>query len=310
MVNGCNRPRGLGDRGDALTAFPALYRLAEQERFRLHIANQQLRTLWAGPDVELLEQRPEGGRCVNIQDIYKYFSQSGLHMTQAWFWKLGLPVPPEPKAVPLRFVRRFDIAIDVYLSPASHSDAGTGLKQLAYSKWNDVIDGLLNAGLSVAVGGLFSSGKDPVFWGDRAVRMLDSFPLSELLPIIDATRCVITADNGIGHVAFFLTKPHVHVIPRHPNLSCEGWVSNRNANAIIVYETFSELSTQTVLDSVNTVLALPQPIYVAQEPAIDVAAAAKSRELYHSFANLFNREAAPVMLEHRPDFHKDFGRAS
>jgi len=191
--------------GDAITAFPALYSLAKGGTFRLFIVNSRLRQLWRGPEIEMLSECPEVGEHVSIRDIYGFFSQSGLHMIQGWFWKLGLQVPNTPSPVPLNFSGGPTQLVDVLLSPSSHSGDGTGVKQLHFAKWNTVIDALFARGLSVGVGGLFESGRDEKFWDDRPVVVFDTLPLPQLLCVLRDARCALTLDNGVGHLAYFWT---------------------------------------------------------------------------------------------------------
>lgn len=152
-----------------------------------------------------------------------------------------------------------------------------------YENWNRVIDGLLAAGLSVAVCGVFKQGVNPrsldqPFWGNRAVRVLDSLPLLELASLLRAARCVVTVDNGIAHLAHLLGAQHAQIIPAHPDLFAAGWVVNRNANAAWIHAPFTAqreypaaLAPERVLELIFGVLAaFNKAAYLQSNP--DVAA--------------------------------------
>ncbi len=241
--------------GDVLSAFPALYKLALTCDYRIWIGNSEIRQLWAGPKEILLSEDPgDNSETLTIHMIFNAFSSSGLHMVQAWHWCLGLTVPlswPRP-ALNINTDTKQDV--DVFISPVSNSDAGTGLKVWPDDKWCRLIDVLLGAGLTVAVGGQFSLGKSHRFWGDRAVLEVDAPPLRDLAANLRSARCVVTVDNGVGHLAYFLGVPHVHLIPEAPTLSAKEWVENKSGEGHVIYERFAYLTVEQVLGGIFSTL--------------------------------------------------------
>ena len=268
--------------GDTVTAFPALYELAKKLPLNLWLESHQVRPLWAGPPVNMLSERPATGATRGIEIPYRFFVFSGLHMIQAWFWNLGLSVPDKLPRIPLAGETKE--VIDVIISPFSSSGTAGGPHKIwPYQNWNIVIDTLLAAGLSVGICGVFSKTNDPrpldpQFWGERSVRVLDALPLVELVGYLRATRCVVTIDNGVGHLAHLVAAPHAQIIPAHPNLHPPSWVVNHNPNAAWVYEPFvpipgrvDVLQPQLVLALIFSVLAsFHKDAYLHRNP--DVAA--------------------------------------
>jgi ADP-heptose:LPS heptosyltransferase len=242
--------------GDALTAFPALYGLVDREEVQLWIGNPQVRDLWARSVGALLQHDPGAdAEDVSVQMIYHQFHRSGLHMAQAWFSAVNLPIPDHVPDISLTVSPGPKEPIDVLISPISNSDAGTGLKLWSETKWCQVIDVLLARNLVVAVAGQFTEGKTPIFWGNRQVIAMDAPPLRDFGANLMSARCVVTVDNGIGHLAQFLRTPHVQLIPDHPDLSGRGWCANRNQNARVIHEKFALLSAERVLAAIFDVLS-------------------------------------------------------
>jgi len=246
--------------GDAITSFPALYDLADREGLEVYFASSGVRDLWKNDAAAVSREKIEGGEDFNNQLAFKIFSYSGLHMAQAWYWILSMPIP--------QFIRKVGLSesnaaflCDVIISPFSHSDlllserGEFGGKTWPFEKWNKVIDALTGAGFSVGVCGTFASGTDPAFWGDRRITVLDSLPLNDLCGCVRGARCVATIDNGIGHIAHLLGVSHVHLIPNKPWISPKEWTMNKNENAEIIYEDFSLLGITKILYSVFSVLS-------------------------------------------------------
>ena len=246
--------------GDAITSFPALYDLAEREGLEVYFTNAGVRDLWKNDAAIVSREKIEGGEEYNNQLASKIFAYSGLHMAQAWYWILGMPIP--------QFIRKVDFLeskpaflCDVIISPFSHSDllmserGEFGGKTWPFEKWNKAIDALTGAGFSVGVCGMFGPGADPAFWGDRRITVFDSLPLNDLCGCARGARCVATIDNGIGHIAHLLGVPHVHLIPNKPWVTPKEWTINKNKNAEIIYEDFSLLGITKVLQSIFSVLS-------------------------------------------------------
>lgn len=228
--------------GDVLCSLPALYQRAETDALRLWFQNSQIRQLWAGPQVEMLSGEPDGGVTVDIADSHRFFAASGLHMIQAWFWRLGLAVPREIPKIQINM--KFHDSVDVLISPFSASGSLGGKSKIwRYDGWNRVIDALLGAGLTVGVCGVFTEGANPRsfdqrFWGDRPIIELNALPLVDLAGHLSSVRCLVSVDNGIGHLAHILGVPHAHIIPHDVNLCPPEWVANQNGNAVWVCEPF------------------------------------------------------------------------
>jgi hypothetical protein len=244
--------------GDTITAFPALYTLATQGKFRLWLRCAPARSLWAGPPVEMLAQNPGEGDRFKILPITLAFADSGLDMAQAWMAALGLPVSGEWSPPPLAAMGAVDHEVDVVISPYCRSHGG-GWKLLDFNKWNKIIDTLLGAGRSVTIAGVFGPGEDPKFWGDRKVHVIDSLPLPHVVTYLRAANCVVTLDSGLGHMANLLAVPHVHMVSAHPFTCRKEWVMNRRPNARVVYELFRTLQPERVLSAVFDVLAQSNP---------------------------------------------------
>lgn len=247
----------LGDPhiGDAITSFPAAYEFCRRNRVKLWISNPQVRALWNGPDVEWLPADPGKGLHLNILRPHNSFVMSGLHMIQAWFENFGLPVPMTWDRPALNFNPNASLeeTVDVLISPFSHSD-GAGLKSISFERWRRVISALRGAGLIVAVAGQFSDGPDQRFWESGSVIELDGLRLPDVCRWISAARCVVTIDNGLGHLAHLIGAQHVHMIPKHPNMAPASWVANRNSNAVIVYDALVNINFETILARIFEIL--------------------------------------------------------
>ncbi len=374
--------------GDVITSFPALYQLAREKHLRLWFEHPGIRSLWAGPPVEMLTDPPTEGKSYDIRAAAESLSNGGLHMIQSWFWNFELPIPAIIPKISLGgdMVAPED-ALDVIISPYSATGLSISpddLRIWPFDRWNIVIDTLLGAGLSVGVCGVFREGAskrsfDVPFWGERPVRVLDSLPLIELAGCLRAARCVATVDNGISHFAHILGVPHAQLIPVGTGFP-PSWIADHNPRAAWIYEPFRALpgrndvlQPERVLELIFAVLSgFNKEAYIAphpdlreafgnspaavawghwvrygqherrtlgfvprrinfgaawenssaqaqgwrqtqqpEKPASENAAiiAFDPNDLYNKFSDSMNRVASPIMLEHRPDFHKDFGKA-
>jgi hypothetical protein len=244
--------------GDSITAFPALYTLATQGKFRLWLRCTPLRPLWAGPAVEMLTEDPGEGDRFKILPISLEFGDSGLDMVQAWMSALGLRVSGEWSPPPLTASGTLEHEVDIVISPFCRSHGG-GWKLFDFNKWNTIIDALLAAGRSVTIAGVFGPGEDARFWGERKVHVIDSLPLPHVVTYLRAASCVVTLDSGLGHMANLLSVPHVHMISAHPYTCRKEWVMNRRPSARVVFELFRTLQPERVLASVFDVLAQNNP---------------------------------------------------
>ena len=246
--------------GDAITSFPALYDLADQDGVEVYFANSGVCGLWKNNAAVVFHEKIEGGEDFNNQAAFKIFSHSGLHMAQAWYWILNMPIPQSIRKVDL-LESKPAFLCDVIISPFSHSDlllserGEFGGKTWPFEKWNKAIDALTGAGFSVGVCGMFGSGTDPAFWGDRRIAVFDSLPLNDLCGCLRGARCVVTIDNGIGHIAHLLGVSHVHLIPNKPWICPKEWTMNKNGNAEIIYEDFSLTGATKILHSIFSVLS-------------------------------------------------------
>lgn len=241
--------------GDSLTAFPALIELSKSTSFDLWLKNKQVRSLWAKPDVRILDQEPDQYDRFNVLLPFRKFAFSGLHVVQGWFDNFGLPIPAAwaPPDINVLKTEELDDVFDVVICPFSRSGGG-GLKIVSFHKWDRVISTLAAAGLRVAVAGCFSDEVDAEFWTDERVVKFDTMPLPELSGRLLAARCTVTIDTGLGHLAHLLGVPHVHLIPKHPNLPPRQWVNNRNDNADVIFEKFSTISVDKILFHIFRVL--------------------------------------------------------
>lgn len=242
--------------GDVLTSFPALYELARCRSVELWFQHPAIRRLWAGPDVRLLETPSRTTIHYDIRVGQQRFLQSGLHMIDAWYWILGLPVPNRPSRIDLKTIpgRGFDVLISPF--SASGRLAKEPHKIWNFKKWNDLIDRLLGDGLSVAICGVFTAGRDPRshderFWGARDVMVLDALPLDELGGHIRASRCTLTVDNGIGHFAHLLGTHHLHLVPSHPKAAPVSWIRNRNEGSVVINRSFEDLPGALTVNEVR-----------------------------------------------------------
>lgn len=281
--------------GDSIAAFPALYGLASVEPIRLWLRCSAVRPLWAGPPVEMLTEDPGDGERFKITEPDRIFVRSGLHMIQGWYWYLGLQVPHQWPLPPLAASGAADQA-DVFISPFCISH-GNGWKLWDFGKWNRVIDALLGAGMSVTIGGAFAGGGDHRFWGRRPVRELDTLPLREIVTHMRTARCVITLDNGMGHLAQLLGVPHVHMISAHPYTCPQSWVANTRPNARVVFELFRTLQPERVLSAAFDILAQVNPeefrsdLYLRANPDL-VAVGVK--DPWKHFIEFGIREGRPI----------------
>lgn len=247
--------------GDAITSFPALYDLADRDGVQVFFANSGVRDLWKNDSGIISQTEIMGGENFNNQRANHFFSYSGIHMIQAWYWILNMPIPKYIRSVALQESEP-EFICDVIISPYSHSDlllserGEFGGKTWPFEKWNKVIDTLIGAGLSVGICGVFSSHSDPAFWGERRVRVFDSLSLNDLCGCMRGARCVVTVDNGIGHLAHLLGIPHAHLVPKKAWISPKEWIMNKNENSEIIYDDFMFLDTQKVLCSIFKVLSL------------------------------------------------------
>ena len=245
---------------DAVTSLPALYDLVDRQKLRLWFANGSVLNLWnkVSNNIEFSGERMDNAETLNTQIPSRFFMMSGLHMMQSWYWNLGMAVPP---VVPAIHVNEASAVFgpDVIISPYSHGDLGLQIKILAPEKWNAVIRTLLGAGLTVGVCGAFRAGTDEKFWDDLPVSLLDSLPLPSLAGHLRGARCVVTVDNGIGHLAHMMGIPHVHMIPRHPRTCPKEWVMNLKPNADVIFEDFRFLDENRVLSGIFSVLSLFNP---------------------------------------------------
>jgi hypothetical protein len=197
----------------------------------------------------MLNAPPSDGSRFDIQKPARLFTNSGLHMMQAWFCNFDLPAPATvPKIRLAGEVREFALAwnskdtIDVIISPYPDAGWDSDPQEIwPYEQWNLVIDTLLAARLQVAVCGVFSPSVEPdlqdvQFWGDRPVRVLNSSSLLELSGFLRAARCVVTVANGIAQLAHLVGAQHAQLIPAGPNLPPPSWTANRNPNAAWIDE--------------------------------------------------------------------------
>ncbi|WP_162800746.1 hypothetical protein [Acidibrevibacterium fodinaquatile] len=260
---------------DAITALPALYEVAAQSPVRLWFENAQIQHLWAGPPVEMLANSPSRGSTFSIEEPARLFARSGLHMMQAWYGNFGLPVPATiPKIRLAGEIREFALGwltkntIDVIISPFPDPGRKNEVAEIwPYDNWNRVIDTLLAARLEIAICGAFSSDAEPRFlderfWGDRPVRVLNSFSLVELAGYLRAARCVITIANGISRLAHLVGAQHAQIIPAGSDMPSAAWVVNHNPNAAWVNEPLisqsglhNVLQPERVLELIFSVLA-------------------------------------------------------
>lgn len=293
--------------GDVLTSFPALYQLAHEKPLAIYFDNPQIRNLWAGPPVEILSEPTAEGKSYDITTAARFFTNSGLHMIQAWFWNLGLPVPAEIPHISLAGDVRdsADDAIDVIISPFSASGRilCDNWKTWPFDRWNIVIDALLAAGLSIAVCGVFRDGADPRshdqrFWDDRPVRVLDSLPLIDLASNLRAARCVATIDNGISHLAHILGAPHAQFIPVGPGCP-PSWIVDHSPRAAWIYEPFAALpgrndvlQPERVLEVIFNVLSdFNKDAYISSCEDLQAAFGnSRSSEAWHHWIRFGQRE--------------------
>lgn len=197
--------------GDALASFPAIHAAAPAAVYFTCAAIRPLffPTLPDMREIVVFEDPPPGARVLDVQKFASGAEHRDLHLAQAWFEILGLPIPEMPLPIghwPIVYDRTMTgplAAVDVWLAPFSASDFGSGTK--VWSGWAELVDRLHAKGLSVGL--MCGKGEKPEGW--RPDAYVSGLRLKAVCRILKEACCVVTVDNGVNWMCQAVAARHV-----------------------------------------------------------------------------------------------------
>jgi len=216
------RPEAIGD---AVSAFPAVRALADQDRVMVHFSSGPVRPLFGHPNAVVLDCREPECEVFDVQQVAKFGQLRGMGLAQSWFAALGLPVPPQG---PLDFgisVPTASVRFDIVLAPFSASDAG-GCKTWPDERWTELISRIDRCAFTVACG---RDDELPAWCHGGGFATMRDFPLRAVCTALANARCVLTVDNGVSWLAQAVRARHVLLQPsNHP----AWWTPDMNPGAV------------------------------------------------------------------------------
>jgi ADP-heptose:LPS heptosyltransferase len=226
--------------GDFLGSLPALQFLAQTNDVKI-VINPVLKDLFNYSGLtEGINEKPDKIYTINLDHAYAQGWDHNLHMTQAYFGQLGLPIPEKPIRPALN-IPYLDVPIfDYVLCPYSVSLSWGHLWTI--EKWNALVKSLPHAKIAV-LGSLTDERL-------KAQKNLTSFYGESWLKVSNILRnakCVISVVSGLSHLTHALGAPHVLMI-NQPK-----WAQNPDAKAQITNYLINEIPLKTVLDVLSLV---------------------------------------------------------
>jgi Glycosyltransferase family 9 (heptosyltransferase) len=225
--------------GDTIASFPALHAFAWGEDIKVYLSAAKCRELFLHPKVEMLNEKPENGILIDVQELFPRYAGSGLSLTRAYMMAMGLEALAKSHYIPEIILNvgpeEPERKYDFLLAPFSNSDNGTGTKIWNDYSWILVAQEIKRNNLSI---GLLGTDADiKVASQDGFLRPLEGLcelvidrPLPDVCRLLRAAKVVIGVDNGIGYLGQGMRANQIilHPLTQHINWSANPWPNGIN----------------------------------------------------------------------------------
>lgn len=217
--------------GDFINTIPLMEELAKKEPIKV-IYNQEAKHLYdlinPSVKVELIEEGEEDIE-IDINRAFAIACQSNLHMTQAYFGAVNMPIPDKPIKPNIVWPKEECEFVDFIISPFSRS---LPVNQLLWPhQWFEIINHFKDRKI-LLLGN--SKHDDPsMFFGFKNVEVFFDHPLGEVLNRMSNCRALISVVTGTSHLSYPVGCKNILLTKQRKS----GWGINPEAICIENFET-------------------------------------------------------------------------